>query len=161
MTKKSITTSTYSADLEFDIEKHSNLDSTTRSMLQLLQGNFNPNSTKDYYIFFQLVYATKGYLLNAKSDFSKYASPKMLSISKRSVKIFKFTKLHKCLSLRYTCAQCSICKDFFSTFNTSKHYKEWETDSTPTISRKLLEYKGVIMCTDCIFVMHIEDDENE
>ena len=158
---KKKTKSTNSVDLEFAIEKCSNLGSTTRSMLQQLQGDFDPNSTQAYFVFFQKIYARKGYLLYEKSDFSKYASPKMLSISKRSAKVFKFTKLYKCLSLRHTCTQCSICKDFFSLFNTSKHYKSWETDSTPTISRKLLEFNGTILCTDSIFVMHIEDDENE
>ena len=106
-------------------------------------------------VFFQLVYSRKGYLLNEKSDFSKYASPKMLSISNRSAKVFKFTKLYKCLSLRYTCTQCSICKEFFSLFNTSKHYKSWDTDSMPIISRKLLEFNGTILCTDCIWLLHI------
>ena len=56
MTKKSITTSTYSADLEFDIGKYSNLGSTTRSMLQQLQGEFDPNSTQAYFVFFQPYY---------------------------------------------------------------------------------------------------------
>ena len=150
---KKKTKSTYSVDLEFAIEKCSNLGSTTRAMLQQLQGDFNPNSTQAYFVFFQKIYTDKGY-------FSKYASPKRLSISKRSDKVFKFTKLYKCLSLRYTCTQCSSCKEFFSLFNTSKHYKSWETESMPTISRKLWEIKRTILCTDCIWVLHNEDNED-
>ena len=85
----------------------------------------------------------------------------MLSISKRSDTVFKLTKLYKCLSLRYTCAQCSNCNEFFSTFNTTKHYSYWESELMPTISKTVFKFNESILCTDCVFVMHIEDDENE
>ena len=149
MTKK---TKTYSHHFKFDVGKYSKWRSGTRSLFQLLQGDFDPNSNKDYFVFFQP---------NEKSDFSKYASPKMLSISKRSDTVFKLTKLYKCLSLRYTCAQCSNCNEFFSTFNTTKHYTYWESELMPTISKTVLKFNGSILCTDCVFVMHIEDDENQ
>ena len=82
MTKK---TKTYSHHFKFDVGKYSKWRSGTRSLFQLLQGDFDPNSSKDYFVFFQLVYSRKGYLLNEKSEFSKYAS----------------SKLYKCLSLAH------------------------------------------------------------
>ena len=161
MTKKRTTNNSHHSKFLENVGKYSKLGPGTRSMFQKIQGDFDPNSSEDYLLFFQLVYSTKGNLLNEECDFSKYASPKFLSIKKRSDSFFKLTKLDKCLSLRYTCAQCSNCNEFYSTFNTTKHYKSWETDSMPTISKKLLKFNGNILCTDCVFLMHIEDDENE
>jgi hypothetical protein len=149
MTKK---TKTYSHHFKFDVGKYSKWRCGNRSLFQLLQGDFDPNSSRDYFVFFQP---------NEKSDFSKYERPKMLSISKRSDTVFKLTKLYKCLSLRYTCAQCSNCNEFFSTFNTTKHYSYWESELMPTISKTVFKFNESILCTDCVFVMHIEDDENE
>ena len=74
----------------------------------------------------------------------------MLSVTKRSSQVFKLTTKLKPLCLRYVVAQCSQCREYFSVFNTTKHYKTWETSDTPKISRKLLEKKGVMICTDCI-----------
>ena len=161
MKKKRTTNNSHHSKFLENVGKYSKLGPRTRSMFQKIQGDFDPNSSDDYLLFFQLVYSTKGDLLNDKSDFSLYASPKFLSIKKRSDTFFKLTKLEKCLSLRYTCAQCSNCNEFFSSFNTTKLYKSWETDSMPTISKKLLKFNGNILCTDCVFLMHIEDDENE
>ena len=161
MRKKRTTNNSHHSKFLENVGKYSKLGPGTRSLFQKIQGDFDPNSSEDYLLFFQLVYSTKGNLLNEECDFSKYASPKFLSIKKRSDTFFKLTKLDKCLSLRYTCAQCSNCNEFFSTFNTTKHYKSWETDSMPTISKKLLKFNGNILCTDCVFLMHIEDDENE
>ena len=161
MRKKRTTNNSHHSKFLENVGKYSKLGPGTRSMFQKIQGDFDPNSSEDYLLFFQLVYSTKGNLLNEECDFSKYASPKFLSIKKRSDSFFKLTKLDKCLSLRYTCAQCSNCNEFYSTFNTTKHYKSWETDSMPTISKKLLKFNGNILCTDCVFLMHIEDDENE
>ena len=138
--------------LEFAIENCSKLSATSRALLQELQGDFNPTSTRPYFVFFQRINT---------GDFSKYATPKFISVSKRSSKIFKFTKLYKCLTLRYTCSQCCCCKQFFSLFNTSKPYKLWELDSMPSISRKLLKNKGIILCSDCLWLTHIEDSDNE
>ena len=159
MKKKRTTNNSHHSKFLENVGKHSKLPPFTRSMFQKFQGDFDPNSSDAYLLFFQLVYSTKGDLLNDKSDFSKYASPKFLSIKKRSDTFFKLTKLEKCLSLRYTCAQCSNCNEFFSTFNTTKHYKSWETEIMPTISKAVLKYNGSILCTDCVYVMHIEDDE--
>ena len=156
--KRTTNNSRHSKFLE-NVGKHSKLAPFTRSMFQKIQGDFDPNSSDASYLFFQLVYSTKGDLLNDKSDFSKYASPKFLSIKKRSDTFFKLTKLEKCLSLRYTCAQCSNCNEFFSSFNTTKLYKSWETEIMPTISKTVLKYNGSILCTDCVYVLHIEDDE--
>jgi hypothetical protein len=161
MTKKRTTNNSHHSKFLENVGKYSKLGPGTRSLFQKIQGDFDPNSSEDYLLFFQLVYSTKGNLLKEECDFSKYASPKFLSIKKRSDSFFKLTKLDKCLSLRYTCAQCSNCNEFYSTFNTTKHYKSWETDSMPTISKKLLKFNGNILCTDCVFLMHIEDDENE
>jgi hypothetical protein len=159
MTKKRTTNNSHHSKFLENVGKYSKLGPGTRSMFQKIQGDFDPNSSEDYLLFFQLVYSTKGNLLNEECDFSKYASPKFLSIKKRSDSFFKLTKLDKCLSLRYTCAQCSNCNEFFSTFNTTKHYKSWETELMPTISKTVLKYNGSILCTDCVYVMHIEDDE--
>ena len=159
MKKKRTTNNSHHSKFLENVGKYSKLAPFTRSMFQKIQGDFDPNSSDAYLLFFQLVYSTKGDLLNDKSDFSKYASPKFLSIKKRSDTFFKLTKLEKCLSLRYTCAQCSNCNEFFSTFNTTKHYKSWETEIMPTISKAVLKYNGSILCTDCVYVMHIEDDE--
>ena len=102
MTKKRTTNNSHHSKFLENVGKYSKLGPGTRSMFQKIQGDFDPNSSEDYLLFFQLVYSTKGDLLNDKSDFSKYASPKFLSIKKRSDTFFKLTKLEKCLSLRYT-----------------------------------------------------------
>ena len=105
-----------------------------RSMLQFCQGEFDPTSDDSYFLFFQKVYT---------GDYTKYQRPKLLSASKRSSEVFKLTTKLKPLCLRYVVAQCSQCREYFSVFNTTKHYKTWETSDTPKISRKLLEKKGI------------------
>ena len=125
------------------------MGASKRSMNQFCQGEFDPTSDKPYFLYFQKVYT---------GDYFKYQKRKLLSLTKRSSDVFKLTTRLKPLCLRYVVAQCSQCREYFSVFNTTKHYKTWETSDTPKISRKLLEKKGVMMCTDCIWVQEGMDE---
>ena len=129
-----------------------NFTSGTRSWLQESQDDFNPGSTEPYFLFFQLTYTP---------EYAKYKSPKLLSCVKRSSNTFKLSSRPKCLCLRYVVAQCSDCGNFYSAFNTTKYWKSWEDPDMPKISIKLLEKKGIMMCTDCIwFYEGVEEMEN-
>jgi hypothetical protein len=140
-------------------EKHfGNLRPTTRDFLQMLQGKFNPDSIENedrpYYLFFQMCHGV---------NYSAYKTPKRLSAFKRSFDTFKLSSNPKCLRLRYFVAQCSKCENFFSRFNTTKYWKTWETDhmEQPKISIKLLEKKGIILCTDCLWFYEALDELEE
>ena len=125
------------------------MSGSTRSWLQFRQGEFDPTSDDPYFLFFQKIYT---------GQYNKYEQPKLLSVRKRSSNVFKLVTRSKLLCLRYVVAQCSECQEFFSVFNTTKHWKTWETIRTPKISRKLLEKKGILMCTDCIWVQEGLDE---
>ena len=126
------------------------ISGSNRSMLQFCQGEFDPSSDDAYFLFFQKTYG----------DYAKYQRPKLLSIRKRSSSVFKLatTATPKLLSLRYVVAQCSECREYFSEFNTTKHWKTWETNETPKISRKVLEKKGILVCTDCTWLQEGLDE---
>ena len=91
-----------------------------------------------------------------------YHKPKILSSAKRSVRFFKYVTRPKQMCLRYTAAQCSECLEYFSLFNTTKHWKTWDDiTNPPKISRKLLEVKNIFVCTDCIWFQEALDDLTE
>ena len=140
-----------------------NLGQTTRSMLQLLQNDFVPDSTNDvenpntrkttFYLYFQIFNG---------GDYSTYLEPKKLSVVKRSFDTFKLTSNPKCLRLRYSVARCSNCLHFYSLFNTTKYWKEWDYCRLPQISNKLWEKKGIVLCTDCLWLYEaLEQIQNQ
>ena len=140
-----------------------NLGQTTRNMLQLLQNDFVPDSTNNvenpntrkttFYLYFQIFNG---------GDYSTYLEPKKLSVVKRSFNTFKLTSNPKCFRLRYSVARCSNCLHFYSLFNTTKYWKEWDYCRLPQISNKLWEKKGIVLCTDCLWLYEaLEQIQNQ
>ena len=129
-----------------------NLGQTARNLLQMLQIDFDPGSTHDvdypFYLYFQIFNG---------GDYSTYIEPKKLSVVKRSFDTFKLTSNPKCLRLRYSVARCSNCLHFYSLFNTTKYWKEWDYCRLPQISNKLWEKKGIVLCTDCLWLYEALD----
>ena len=117
---------------------------TSRAALQNLQTDFD-ESAGHYFLFFQLFLG----------QYSKYAWPKTLSATRRNSRVFKVTKLHNCLRLRYMTVRCQICRHYFTTFNTTKPFHEWESEKLPQISKKLSENKGINLCTDCLYMTDV------
>lgn len=147
-----------------NIKKSSDhLPQNARNMLQMLQIDFvpgstyhmeNPNTRKTtFYLYFQIFNG---------GDYSTYANPKKLSVAKRSFDTFKLTSNPKCLRLRYSVTRCSNCLHFYTLFNTTKYWKEWDYCRLPKISNKLWEKKGIVLCTDCLWLYEaLEQIENE
>ena len=140
-----------------------NLGQKARTILQLLQIDFVPGSTHDvenpntrkttFYLYFQIFNG---------GDYSTYIEPKKLSVVKRSFDTFKLTSNPKCLRLRYSVARCSNCLHFYSLFNTTKYWQEWDYCRLPQISNKLWEKKGIILCTDCLWLYEaLEQIQNQ
>ena len=129
-----------------------NLGQTARNMLQMLQIDFDPGYTHDvddpFYLYFQIFNG---------GDYSTYLEPKKLSVVKRSFNTFKLTSNPKCFRLRYSVARCSNCLHFYSLFNTTKYWKEWDYCRLPQISNKLWEKKGIVLCTDCLWLYEALD----
>ena len=115
----------------------------TRHMLQMCQGHYDNESAEDkeFLLFFQLW---------AHGQKSIYKQPKRLSKTRRGRDTFKLCKNPTFLKLRYTVTQCSNCEDFFSRFNTTKHWKSWESDSIPYILVGLFKEKNMLLCSDCL-----------
>ena len=144
---KKLEKSMASVNLVFSQFSNSN---SARSLFQSCQGPFDPTSAMPYFLLFQTSYAS--------ADCKKYDPPKILSLSKRSVNMYKLVKKPKQMCLRYTAAQCSECNEYFSLNRTTKHWKTWEDLEPPKISRKLLEERNIFICTDCIWVQEALDD---
>ena len=115
--------------------------STTRAALQNLQSDFD----RPYFLFFQ----------RFVGEYSKSVWPKTLSATHRNSRVFKVTKLHNCLRLRYMTARCQICRHYFTLFNTTKPFHEWESEKLPQISKKLLGSKRINLCTDCLYMVDV------
>ena len=129
-----------------------NCGQTARNLLQMLQIDFDPGYTHDvddpFYLYFQIFNS---------GNYSTYVEPKKLSVRKRSFDTFKLTSNPKCLRLRYSVARCSNCLHFYSLFNTTKYWKEWDYCRLPQISNKLWEKKGIVLCTDCLWLYEALD----
>ena len=129
-----------------------NLGQTARNLLQMLQIDFDPGYTHDeddpFYLYFQIFNS---------GDYSTYVEPKKLSVLKRSFDTFKLTSNPKCFRLRYSVARCSNCLHFYSLFNTTKYWKQWDYCRLPQISNKLWEKKGIVLCTDCLWLYEALD----
>lgn len=119
--------------------------STTRAALQNLQSDFDESADRPYFLFFQ----------RFVGEYAKYAWPKTLSATRRNSRVFKVTKLHNCLKLRYMTARCQICCHYFTLFNTTKPFHEWESEKLPQISKKLLGSKRINLCTDCLYMLDV------
>ena len=88
-------------------------------------------------------------------EYKKYAWPKTLTTTCRNSRVFKVTKLHNCLKLRYMTFRCQNCSHYFTAFNTTKPVHEWKDEKLPQISKKLLENEGIILCSDCIYMTDV------
>ena len=154
MTKKKMTTSSPSTKNEFLAETNPILDldllkklssPTSRATLQNLQTDFDETADRPFFLFFQ----------RFLGEYSKYAWPKTLSATHRNSRVFKVTKLHNCLRLRYMTIRCQNCCHYFTLFNTTKPFHEWESEKLPQISKKLWENKRINLCTDCLYMADV------
>ena len=121
------------------------LSCAARAVLHNCQNDFDANVEEPYFLFFQ----------RFLGEYSKYECPKILSSSHRSSTVFKVTELYNCMKLRYMTWKCSVCRHYFTNFNTTKPLEEWESATLPKLATRFLEKEGHIICTDCIFVVEV------
>ena len=117
----------------------------TRAVLHDCQIEFDVNADRAYYLFFQ----------KFLGEYAKYECPKILSVNHRSSNVFKVTELYSCMKLRYMAWRCSVCGHYYTRFNTTKPFEEWESGTLPKLATRFLEKEGHIICTDCIFVVEV------
>ena len=106
---------------------------TSRAALQTLQSDFDENADRPYFLFFQ----------RFLGEYKNYAWPKRLSTTHRNTHVFKVSKLHYCLKLRFIAFKCQNCSHYFTSFNSTKPVCEWEDGKLPQISKNLLQNEGI------------------